>query len=109
MIPIAFSIARGTPAALPLDVLQRREIMLTVLQSTVAVLLLLNMKFDWWDATLLFVLWLAQFLVPEWRDWIGLLYAAWIVGLVLSWIWVRPTAPGIFRRLLRDARTLPLS
>ena len=104
MIPIAFSIARGTPAALPFDGPQRDEILLTILQSVVAVLLLLNLKFDWWNAVLLFVLWLAQFLVPGWRHEVAGAYAAWAIALVLSWAWRRPRAPAVLLRLLREHR-----
>ena len=101
MIPIAFSLARGTPAALPFDGAQRDEILLTIMQSVVAVLLLLNLKFEWWNATLLFALWLAQFLVPAWRDAITWAYGAWALGLVVSWPWLRPVAVPTFLRLLQ--------
>ncbi len=101
MIPIVFSIARGTPAALPFDGAQREEILLTIVQSAVAVLVLLDMRFHWYDAAILFVLWLAQFLEAGWRDEITYVYAGWAVLLVVSWIWNRPTAPGIFWRLVR--------
>jgi len=101
MIPIVYSMSKGAPASLPFDGAQREEILLTMAQSAVAVLVLLDMRFHWWDATLLFVLWLAQFLVADWRDEITWLYLAWAVLLMLGWIWRRPTAPGIFWRLVR--------
>jgi cation:H+ antiporter len=101
MIPIVFSLSRGTPSALPFDGAQREEILLTIAQSIVAVLVLLDMKFHWWDAAILFVLWLAQFLEAGWRDEITIMYLAWAVLLVIGWIWRRPTAPGIFWRLVR--------
>jgi cation:H+ antiporter len=101
MIPIVFSLSRGTPSALPFDGAQREEILLTIAQSIVAVLVLLDMKFHWWDAAILFVLWLAQFLEAGWRDEITIMYFAWAVLLVIGWIWRRPTAPGIFWRLVR--------
>lgn len=101
MIPIVFSIARGTPAALPFDGAQREEILLTIVQSAVAVLVLLDMRFHWYDAAILFVLWLAQFIEAGWRDEITYVYAGWALLLVVSWIWKRPTAPGIFWRLVR--------
>ena len=106
MIPIVFSLSRGTLSALPFDGAQRDEILLTIVQSAVAVLVLLDMRFHWWDAALLFVLWLAQFLEAGWRDEITILYMAWAVLLVIGWIWRRPTAPGIFWRLIRG-RPLP--
>ena len=65
-------------------------------------LVLLDMRFHWWDAAILFVLWLAQFLVAAWRDEITIMYLAWAVLLVIAWIWRRPTAPGIFWRLVRS-------
>jgi cation:H+ antiporter len=101
MIPIVFSLSRGEPAALPFDGVQRHEILITILQSVVAVLLLINLKFEWWNAALLFVLWLVQFLVADWRSEVSVAYGAWIVVLVISWIWYPPEAPRTFLRLLR--------
>jgi cation:H+ antiporter len=102
MIPIVFSVARGEPAALHFDGAQREEILLTILQSVVAVLLLFNMRFDWWNAVLLFQLWLIGFVFTEWRPVMAWAYALWAVGLVLSWFWVRPRAPTTFLRLVRE-------
>jgi cation:H+ antiporter len=104
MIPIVYSFSSGRPAALPFDGTQREEILLTVAQSLVAVLLLVRMKFEWWDALLLFVLWLAQFVEASWRGEVTLLYGIWAAVLVLSWIRARPTAPAIFWHLLRGRR-----
>lgn len=101
MIPIVFSLSRGSATPLPFDGAQREEILLTIAQSIVAVLVLLDMRFHWWDAAILFVLWLAQFLRAGWRDEITYLYLGWAVLLVIAWIWRRPTAPGIFWRLVR--------
>jgi cation:H+ antiporter len=100
MIPIVFSLSRGVPAALPFDGAQREEILLTVAQSVVAVLVLLDLRFAWHDAALLFVLWLAQFLEAGWREHITALYAAWALVMVISWIWHPPVAPRIFWRIL---------
>lgn len=104
MIPIVYSLSVGHPAALPFDGAQREEILLTVAQSGVAVLLLVHMSFEWWDALILFVLWLAQFVEAEWRGVITLLYGLWAAILLLSWIWSRPTAPAIFWHLVRGRR-----
>jgi cation:H+ antiporter len=104
MIPLVYSLSSGRPAALPFDGTQREEILLTVAQSFVAVLLLVRMKFEWWDALLLFVLWLAQFLEASWRSEATLLYGIWAAILVLSWIKARPTAPAIFWHLLHGRR-----
>ncbi len=104
MIPLVFSLSRGTPSVLPFDGAQRLEILLTVMQSIVAVLVLLNMRFEWWDATLLFLLWLAQFIVASWREEITVLYGIWAAAMVVSWIWSRPVAVGIFWRLVRSGQ-----
>lgn len=101
MIPIVFSLSRGAPSALPFDGAQRSEILLTLVQSAVAVLVLLDMRFHWWDATLLFTLWLAQFLVAGWREEITWIYGLWAAVMIVMWIWRPPVAPGLFWRLLR--------
>jgi len=104
MIPLVYSLSSGHPAALPFDGTQREEILLTVAQSLVAVLLLVRMKFEWWDALLLFTLWLAQFLKAGWRGEVTLLYGIWAAVLVLSWVRARPTAPAILWHLLHGRR-----
>ncbi len=104
MIPIVFSLSRGEPAALPFDGAQRDEILLTVMQSVVAVLLLINMRFEWWNATVLFVLWLVQFLVADWRLEVSAVYGLWALGLAISWFWIPPEAPRTLLRLMRDHR-----
>src|SRR2546426_7761282 len=63
------------------DDAQRLELLLTLLQSGLAVILLANMEFDWLDATIIFVLWLAQFLRPTPRDEVAVAYRLWIVVL----------------------------
>ncbi|HEX6534983.1 MAG TPA: hypothetical protein VF041_10315 [Gemmatimonadaceae bacterium] len=109
MIPLVFSLSRGTPSSLPFDGAQREEILLTVMQSVVAVLLLARMRFDWWNALLLFLLWLAQFLVADWRGEITTLYGIWSALLVASWLWRRPTAPRIFWALVRGRQPVEVA
>ncbi|MFN2400508.1 MAG: sodium:calcium antiporter [Gemmatimonadaceae bacterium] len=104
MIPIVFSLSRGEVAELPFDGVQRMEILLTILQSIVAVLLLINMKFEWWNAGLLFLLWLVQFLVADWREELSVAYSLWAVGLILSWFWIPPAAPQVFWNLVKRDR-----
>ena len=101
MIPLVFSFARGTPSALPFDGAQRLEILLTVMQSLVAVALLINLKFEWWDATLLFVLWLVQFLFADIRAEMCWVYGAWLAGHVVWWLRHPPEAPRVLWGLLR--------
>ena len=93
MIPIVFSLSRGAPSALPFDGAQREEILLTIAQSVVAVLVLLDMRFHWWDARCCSCSgsrsswWRTGAMRSRW------MYLAWAVLLVIGWIWRRPTAP----------------
>jgi cation:H+ antiporter len=87
MIPLVYGYSHlhhyGTWADFHFDGAQRVEIVLTLLQTALGVLLLANMEFDWLDAGVLLVLWLAQFLVPHWREEVALAYGVWIVIMVV--------------------------
>jgi len=61
MLPIVFSISRGAPSSIPFDEHQQLEILMTLGQSLVGMLFLVNMKLTWWEATTLFSLWGVQF------------------------------------------------
>jgi cation:H+ antiporter len=68
------------------DDAQRLEILLTLLQTALGMLLLANMEFEWLDATIIFVLWLAQFLRPGLREEVAVAYALWMVILVIGFV-----------------------
>src|SRR5437899_8707308 len=72
MIPIVYGYSslrhHGVWLDFHFDGPQRLEILLTLLQSGLAMMVLANMEFDWRDATVLFVLWLVQFLQPGLRE-----------------------------------------
>jgi cation:H+ antiporter len=61
MLPIVYAYSRGGFASIPFDDHQRLEIILTIGQSFLGLVLLANMRFSWWEATLLFVRWAVQF------------------------------------------------
>jgi cation:H+ antiporter len=61
MLPIVYSVSRGTPSTIPFDSQQELEILMTLGQSLVGMLFLVNMKLTWWEAAALFVLWGVQF------------------------------------------------
>jgi cation:H+ antiporter len=61
MLPIVFSISYGAPASIPFDEQQELEILMTLGQSIVGTLFLINMKLEWWEAGSLFLLWAVQF------------------------------------------------
>jgi cation:H+ antiporter len=67
MIPVVYSVSLGHLAAIPFDGMHRQEILLTVLQSVLGIVLLMNMRYSWWEALVLFLLWFVQFCVPSLR------------------------------------------
>ena len=86
MIPLVYGYSHlhhhGVWADFHFDGPQQLEILLTLLQTALAMLLLANMAFEWFDASLIFVLWLVQFLVPHWREEVAVAYVIWMVILV---------------------------
>jgi len=90
MIPLVYGYSHyhhtGTWAHFPFDAAQRQEIILTLLQTALGVVLLANMEFDWFDATALFVLWIVQFLAPHLREEVSVAYALWIVILLVGFV-----------------------
>ena len=113
MIPLVYGWSSAAAGhgfiAFRFDAGQQLEIALTLAQSFLALLLLMEMKFGWGDAALLFVLWLAQFLEPSWRVEVLALYLLWCAALiVLALAGKRPfTAPGIFLAVVREGRGGP--
>jgi len=79
MIPVVYSLSLGHLAAVPFDGMHRQEILLTILQSLLGMVLLMNMRYSWWEALVLFVLWFVQFCVPSLRVAVIDVYAALIV------------------------------
>ncbi|HVG21029.1 MAG TPA: hypothetical protein VNI02_18410 [Blastocatellia bacterium] len=63
MLPIAYAMALGHWATIDFDHHQEIEILMTIGQSLLGVLLLANMRFSWWEAALLFLLWAVQFVL----------------------------------------------
>jgi cation:H+ antiporter len=61
MLPIVYSMSRGEPTPISFDPQQRLEILMTLAQSLVGTLFLINMQLAWWEAALLFFLWAVQF------------------------------------------------
>lgn len=90
MIPLVYGYSHyhhtGTWADFHFDAEQRIEIVLTLLQTALGIVVLANMEFDWFDATALFVLWAVQFFVPHLREEVSLAYALWIVILLVGFV-----------------------
>jgi len=62
MLPIVYSVSRGTPSTIPFDERQSLELLMTLGQSLVGMFFLINMELAWWEAGALFALWFTQFL-----------------------------------------------
>ena len=107
MIPLVYGYshwhATGTWSAFHFDAEQRLEILITLLQSAVAVLVLMSLEFQWFEAAGIFVLWLVQFVVPHWRVEVAWGYAAWIV-LLLSLYLLKQRRPVALRAAWESLR-----
>ncbi|MDP9364799.1 MAG: sodium:calcium antiporter [Chloroflexota bacterium] len=85
MLPLVYAVALGGAEPLPLDARQEEEILLTAAQSLFAVALLLDRRLSLSGAGLLFALFGVQFVWPETRVELSVLYVILAaVVLVLS-------------------------
>jgi len=88
MIPLVYGYSslhhHGTWRDFRFDDDQRLEILLTLLQTGLGVMLLAKMEFDWLDATIILVLWLVQFLRPDMREEVAVAYALWMAILAIG-------------------------
>ncbi len=60
MLPVVLSLSAHHIAAVPLSGVQSRDLLLTLSQSLLGALFLINMELAWWEAVGLFVLFLVQ-------------------------------------------------
>jgi cation:H+ antiporter len=66
--------------AVPLDGMHRHEVLLTILQSLLGMILLLNMRYSMGEAAMIFAMWFVQFVVPSLRVEIMFVYGFLILG-----------------------------
>lgn len=103
MLPIVLSISAGAPLAIHFDNEQSLELLMTVAQSLLGSLLLLDMELAWWEAAMLFLLWLIQFgfsISPKGTAWhvhegVTLIYVAWCAFQIVRII-LRGRTPAAF-------------
>ena len=113
MIPIVYSFSVGAPSSIPFDEMQRREILLTVAQSMLGMLLLANMSFHVFEAGGIFVLWGVQFARPHLHTEVTIVYFSWVAYELFITLVVRKrlAALNAFARVWRThgarARGLP--
>src|SRR5881296_175715 len=113
MIPLVYGYSslrhHGVWSDFHFDGPQRLEILLTLLQSGLGMMVLANMELDWRDATVLFVLWLVQFLQPGLREVVAIAYGAWMVILAFEFVVGRKAllAPRYFWEVIHQKRDRP--
>ncbi len=109
LIPVIYSLSKGEPSAIVFDAHQRQEILLTILQSALGFLLLLNLKLEAYEAAILFLFWLAQFLFPSTREAMIGVYALWCLVEIVRILLGRRKALafGAARRVLRGPHGVP--
>ena len=91
MLPIVYSLSLGEPGTITFDDQQELEILMTLGQSMIAMIFLVNMELAFWEAAVLFGLWGVQFAfspVPRGPGWAGYLAThihAWVTFAYLFW------------------------
>jgi cation:H+ antiporter len=91
MLPVVFSMSRGTPSGITFDPQQRSELILTIAQSFAGLAFLINMEFTWWEATAMFVLFVAQFVLPaSAHEIVALIFFAWTGFEMIRFLIKRP-------------------
>ncbi len=96
LIPVIYSISKGAPSAIVFDQHQQLEILLTILQSFLGWLLLVNLDLRAFEATILFVFWLAQFAIPSTRGLMIGVYGVWC-GVEIAMIALGKRKPRAFQ------------
>ncbi len=124
MLPIVYSISRGSASSIPFDEQQQLEILMTLGQSLVAMVFLINMKLAWWEAASLFGLWgiqfafspvkpgptMAGFIVRNIHWWVTVAYWVWFsIGLIRCATGAReaeafPLFAAMWRKHIRPVR-----
>ncbi|MBF0492889.1 MAG: hypothetical protein HQM15_08920 [Deltaproteobacteria bacterium] len=82
LMMIIFSCSAGHLAGFQFDDHQRLELALTLVQSFLGVLVLMQLKMCWYEAVFLFVLWFIQFICPSSRNWMLKVYLLFILFYV---------------------------
>jgi cation:H+ antiporter len=91
LLPVVLSLSVGGSASIPFNEQQKKEILMTLAQQLIGLLLLVTMELAWWEAAALFILWFVQFslsAVAPSPSFLGQLAAnehAWITAAYFAW------------------------
>ena len=77
LIPLVFSLSAKQWYTIELDVFQRQELLLTLAQSILALVFMLDLRIKSYEALGLFILWAIQFFVSETRVLLSVVYFSW--------------------------------
>lgn len=77
ILPIVLSFSHGAPTPIMFDAQQSREMWMTLGQSLLGILFLLEMHLVWWEAAGLFCLFVLSLALPALHDWFTYVYFAW--------------------------------
>jgi cation:H+ antiporter len=98
MLPIVYSISRGAVSPIPFDDEQKLEVLMTLGQSLVSILFLVNMKLTWWEAGSLFSLWFIQFAFSPFKPGPGFVgYMAGNIHWIITALYFLWFAVGLVR------------
>lgn len=100
MIPIVFNLSLGRFEPVTLDHMHRAELALTIVQSILGGILLLDLKFSIVDASVIFILWFVQFIYAPLREEITWIYCLWI-GWELAQVFYQLAFKGQYPRALK--------
>ncbi|MBI4404962.1 MAG: hypothetical protein HY537_12420, partial [Deltaproteobacteria bacterium] len=108
MIPMVYNLSLGWFQPIVFDQLHKTELALTIAQSALGGILLLDLRFSILDAASIFVLWLVQFVKADLREEIAIIYGMWIIFEIvkLNYLFLSkghlPRAIEVFRQRLRQ-------
>ncbi|MBI3950286.1 MAG: hypothetical protein HY314_07520 [Acidobacteria bacterium] len=92
MLPIVFCLSAGEVKPIVFDHHQRLEILLTISQSMLGMVLLSNMRFAWWEALVIFTLWGVQLVFSNADPPVADLIKQIITGIYFAWTGVEVIA-----------------
>ena len=106
LLPIVLSLGVHHPASIIFDPQQKVEVLMTLGQSLMGMLFLINMQLAWWEAAVVFILWAVQFafslagpVAPQVHLWTTIAYFAW-AGVEVVRILIGRRNPAAFRCFL---------
>ncbi len=92
LLPFVYAYSLGSATAIHFDASQRSELLLTFAQCSATILLLIDMKFNLYEASGMFIVWCIQFFMPSAREAVTALFFGWaLVEVTLILLGVKGT------------------